>query len=407
MLLRNGVWWLAGLCLALSLVVPNGYSVGSAALFLMSAAALLLPKQRLSTQDKCLLITFSGYFAFMVLFVYLDGWHYRELDRPSRFLLVLPVLFLMLYSQGPRVALWVGAMLGSYGALAVAIYERFVLHIPRAKGGENPIMFGDISMLLGLLSAVAALYFFSKRQFICTAFALIAACSGAMASLLSGSRGGWVAVPLILLFLLWQSRDLLGKKLVAGACILAIASAVIVLNVPQLGVAKRVDQASHNIDVYFKGNPNTSVGLRFEMWKANLHLFTTAPLFGVGEYHGLELKKQLAQEGLITNSAARFSHAHNEYIDALGLRGLVGFLALMAVYLVPLRLFLAKMREYKDNWNVKAYAMAGALVPMSYMDFALTQSMFSHNIGVMMYVFPIVFFWAATRWAEREAKGEA
>lgn len=407
MLLRNGVWWLAGLCLALSLVVPNGYSVGSAALFLMSATALLLPKQRLSNQDKCLLIAFSGYFAFMVLFVYLDGWHYRELDRPSRFLLVLPVLFLMLYVQGPRILLLVGAMLGSYGAFAVAIYERFIMNIPRAKGGENPIMFGDISMLLGLLSAVAALYFFSKRQHLLVVLAAFAFASGVMGSLLSGSRGGWVAVPLILLFLLWQSRDLLGKKLVTGTCILAIASAVIVLNVPQLGVAKRIDQAVHNIDAYFKGNPNTSVGLRFEMWKANLHLFTTAPLFGVGEYHGLELKKQLAQEGLITNSAARFSHAHNEYIDALGLRGLVGFLALMAVYLVPLRLFLTKMREYKDNWNVKAYAMAGALVPMSYMDFALTQSMFSHNIGVMMYVFPIVFFWAATRWAEREAKGEA
>jgi O-antigen ligase len=28
--------------------------------------------------------------------------------------------------------------------------------------------------------------------------------------------------------------------------------------------------------------------------------------------------------------------------------------------------------------------------------------MFSHNIGVMMYAFPIVYFWAAVRWAERE-----
>ncbi len=90
--------------------------------------------------------------------------------------------------------------------------------------------------------------------------------------------------------------------------------------------------------------------------------------------------------------AASYPHAHNEYIDALGLRGLVGFAALLAVYLVPLRLFLSKLRPSHMNWRVRCYALAGALIPLSYMIFALTDSMFSNNIGVMLYVFPIAFF---------------
>ncbi|TDO96000.1 O-antigen ligase family protein [Marinomonas balearica] len=403
----RGLWWLAGLSLMLSLVVPNGYSIGMAMLFLASLFAFFLKvTPSLTKQDRALFFVLVTYFLLMVLFVYLDGWHVRELDRPSRFLFVLPVMLLLLGRNGQRIALWVGVIIGAYGAFGVAVYERFLLNYDRAQGGEHSIMFGDTSMLLGLLSAVATLFFLSRRQFLFSILALFASIAGIMGSLLSGSRGGWVALPLIMFFILWQSRELLGKKLLSMICIAGIVSITAVLNIPNLNVSKRLYDAVHNVQAYIDGNPDSSVGLRFEMWKANLYLFTTAPVLGVGEYRGMELKKQLADEGKMARPAAQFSHAHNEYIDALGLRGIVGFLALMAVYLVPLRLFLAKMREYKDNWNVKAYAMAGALVPMSYMDFALTQSMFSHNIGVMMYVFPIVFFWAATRWAEREEKGE-
>jgi Lipid A core - O-antigen ligase and related enzymes len=236
--------------------------------------------------------------------------------------------------------------------------------------------------------------------------AALAFFSGVMGSLLSASRGGWVGLPLIMVFLLWQSRDLLGKKLVIGICLLGVMGAVTICNIPKLGVSNRIYEAAHNIEMYLQGDSNTSVGLRFEMWKASVYMLADSPIFGVGEYSSKEFKQKLSDEGVITQITVEFDHAHNEYLDALGLRGLVGFLALMAVYLVPLRLFLAKMREHQDNWNIKAYAIGGALIPMSYMDFALTQSMFSHNIGVMMYVFPIAFFWAATRWAEKEAKGE-
>jgi O-antigen ligase len=72
------------------------------------------------------------------------------------------------------------------------------------------------------------------------------------------------------------------------------------------------------------------------------------------------------------------------------------------MYLIPMKLFLKKLREHRDNWRIRSYAMAGALVPMCYMDFALTQTMFVHNIGVMMFAFPIVYFWAAVHWAERD-----
>ena len=402
-LLGKVSWLLAAAALALSLAVPNGYNFGIAILFIVS---LLLPflKVRFSLSRQDLLITsaFLIYFMSTTFFIYLYGWNTRDLDRPSRFLLVAPVLFLLLHVDGYRKLLWAGATWGAIFASVVALYERYYLGLPRAMGAEYPIMFGDTSILLGFISAVAALYFFSKRQYCLLTLAILGFIAGSLGSILSGSRGGWVGIPIILVFMLWHSRDLLGKRVVLGVFGLCLVGGLTVLAIPQLGVSKKIDQTFQSVQLYLDGEPNTSLGLRFEMWKASLYMFESSPVFGVGEYGATEFKQRLANEGIISEQAVAFDHAHNEYLNALSLTGIIGFLALMAVYLVPLRLFLRKMREYKHNWNVKAYAMAGALVPMSYMDFALSQSMFSHNIGVMMYVFPIVFFWAAVRWAEKE-----
>ena len=401
-LIDKGLWWLAGACLAMSLAVPNGYNFGALLLFLLSVLVFVVPRQKLMQEDRLLVITFAIYFLLMAMFVFLDGWHTRELDRPSRFILVIPVLYVLLYRNGPRFVLWVGANLAAYGAFSVAIYERFILNAERAGWGEHPIMFGNISMMLGLLCAAGGFCFLAKKQYLLVGLSLIGFSAGVLASFLSGSRGGWIAVPLIILFMLLNSRDLLGKKALVSICVVGSLSVLSIVSLPSLNVGNRLMEAAQDIEEYVDGDHDSSIGKRFEMWEAAILMFESSPLTGVGAYGSKDFKQNLADNGVILQKTVKFDHAHNEYLNALSLTGIIGFLALMAAYLVPLRLFLRKMREYKNNWNVKAYAMAGALVPMSYMDFALSQSMFSHNIGVMMYVFPIVFFWAAVRWAEKE-----
>ncbi|MCZ2720979.1 O-antigen ligase family protein [Marinomonas sp. 15G1-11] len=349
-------------------------------------------------------MAFAAYFLSMILFVYLDGWHTRELDRPMRFLLALPVLLVLLKLPYQKNFLWYGVIFGALGAFCFAVFDRWVLGQDRANGFEHPIMFGNTSLLLGGLSFCAFLYFKSEKNTpVLTVLAFMAALCGVFASLLSGTRGGWISLPIICVFILWQSRDLLDKKIrIWGACLL-IALGVSIVSVPQFGVAKRLHEVVTDIERYQTGDfVYNSVGQRFEMWKGAVYMFKMAPVLGVGEYHSVAIKQKLADQGLISESILRFSHAHNEYLTSLSLRGIVGLLFLLLVYLVPLKLFLNKVRSHQHNWNVKAYALAGALIPMSYMDFALTQSMFSHNIGVMFYAFSIVFFWAATRWVERD-----
>ncbi len=399
------VWFSAALTFALSLGISSGYGIGTVLIFLSSSALCVLkPKlSEFTKEDRVLFSIFALYAIAMFVFAYLDGWHVRELDRPSRFILALPVMLLLLKLVGRVQWLWFGVVLGAILAFTLAVYERSVLGFGRAQGSQHPIMFGNIGMMLGLISFVSSMYFLAKKRYLWLALGIVGGLCGIGASVLSASRGGWVALPLIGFFLLWQSRFLLGKKTLVGALATSVFLIVVAVAVPQTGIKDRIDEAVSDVVKYDTGvDKKTSVGLRFEMWKAALVMFKGSPFIGVGEYGSVSVKAKIVEEGIVSKEVLGYSHAHNEYINALGLNGIVGFIFLMSIYLIPLKLFLKKIRQYPDNWNVKSYAMAGALVPMSYMDFGLSQVMFSHNIGVMMYAFPIVYFWAAVRWAERE-----
>lgn len=404
------VWFFSALTFALSLGVSNGYNIGPTLVFISSLSLLYLKVswKELDEDDKRLFYVFLAFGLSMFFFVYIDGFYIRELDRPSRFILALPVLLLLLQAKGRINWLWYGVIIGAVLAFTLAVYERFYLGYGRAHGSEHPIMFGDTAMMLGLLSFASSTNFLSQKKYVWLVLSIFAGLCGVGASILSASRGGWIALPLIGCFLLWESRYLFSKKIflsvVGGTVILLI----VIVILPQTGVQQRINQTITSISQYGSGeNKASSLGMRFEMWKAAFYLFQESPVLGIGEYGEKPEKRRLVSEGLVSPEVIQFSHAHNEYINALAQRGIVGLAFLLAVYLIPMRLFLKKMRQYEHNWRVKSYAMAGAVIPMAYMDFGLSQVMFSHNIGVIMYTFPIVCFWAAVRWAEREERNEA
>lgn len=401
------VWLLAAATFALVLSVPSGISYTTLSLFLLSVIFSVVLRKRgltLTKQDALLMGIFAVYAISSVGFVYLDGWHTRELDRPSRFLLALPVLLLLLKCKMPKTPLiFYSSIMGAIAAASLAAYEVVVQGEPRAQVYTNAIMFGDTSMLLGLINAVACFYFYQNKQKFMLALGFAGVLCGIAGSILSGSRGGWIAVPLIGLFILIQAKDLIGRKQLSAIILVGLIGATSAIALPQTGIQARFAKAIDDIQLYLLGETNTSVGLRFEMWKGAVYLFSEAPILGVGEYGSRPLKAELARQGLMSLEATQFDHLHNEFFNTMALKGVVGLAILILLYLVPLKLFISKARQYSNNWNVKAFALAGALVPMSYMDFALTQSMFSHNIGIMVFIFFILFFWAAVRWAENQA----
>ena len=85
-----------------------------------------------------------------------------------------------------------------------------------------------------------------------------------------------------------------------------------------------------------------------------------------------------------------FTHAHNEILDRQVKHGLLGLLALLALYAAPIIAFSAYLR-HKDLAK-RSLAVAGVLLPFVFIDFGLTQAFLRHNSGVMMYAAFLMVF---------------
>ena len=220
-------------------------------------------------------------------------------------------------------------------------------------------------------------------------------------TLFSGSRGGWIGFPLVLLVLYRSYGRDLPAFIKAAVVVVVVAGAALVYAVPQTGVQMRVQAAFHDVEQYFThANPTTSVGARFEMWKGAAHLIAEKPLVGWGDNGYRTGMRQLVDEGVSHPVVTRYGHAHNDFIDAFAKRGLIGLAVLLALYLVPLRLFARQLRA--KDYELRSLAVAGVLLPVTYIDFGLSQVFMAHNSGVMMYA-----FWLAVLWGSYSARIKA
>lgn len=199
--------WLLGAFVAWLIVAPWAYSVlplvaGTLALAGLALAPGVLKRlQGLEREDALWCLALLAYAGIWLWDVRRTG-HWPVAEGDQGVLLPLwPVLaatllvWLRCYRPSPR-HWWLGCCLGALSAGGIALYERLVLGEARADNGMNAIPFGNLALLLGGLSLLAALWWgqapgLSRRwRSLGVALAASAALSGLLASLLSGTRGG-------------------------------------------------------------------------------------------------------------------------------------------------------------------------------------------------------------------------
>lgn len=370
----------------LCLIVPSGYSYGSTLLLLGGVYVLIKDRGFLPTDgyDKLIL----G----VLLFFGLEGifnffWHGfdGEFDKNSRFLLALPIFYLIYRARPSLHALWLGIAFGVLGAFVLASYQKFFLGVPRVYGHTHAIQFGNLAMLLGVLCMTglgwAASLSQHRRKYV--VLLSVAAIAGVVASAFSGSRGGWLGLPIILLVIFLAYYSIFSLRAKLFALLFVVVGGFYLVSSPQIGVKERIQQAYQEIGLFQSGNVNTSVGLRLEMWRGAIKLTQEKPLLGWGKEGYQQGMTQLRQDERLRGSVSTFNHPHNEFIDRLVKQGLLGFVALLLLYQVPLWAFaLAKRDSYLP---LRSIAMTGVVLSLCYFDFGLTQSFLRHNNGVMVY----------------------
>ena len=375
-------------------------------MLLLGGLMFPLFKQRLSLQrrDYAVIGVMAGYTLVVILMAWVAGESPRAFDRPSRLLLAVPALLLVLAYPPSLNALWSGCALGAIGAGSWALWQKIVMDTWRAGGYTHVIQFGNLNMLLGILCLAGigwAVMQPHRRAWV--ALLVLGALMGILGSLMSGSRGGWVGFPLILLVLYRSYGAQLSTKVKVSSGLAALVMVTSVFFIPQTGVQDRALQAVGDISNYVSGHTqDTSLGARFEMWKGAGHLIADKPLLGWGESGYREGMAQLAGQGIVNPVVLEFGHAHNEFIDAFAKRGLVGLAALLLLYLVPMRLFGQYLRH--SNLEVRATAVAGVLLSLAYIDFGLSQTFLAHNSGVMMFAFLLAVFWGVHSYQLRTLK---
>ncbi|MFB9847342.1 O-antigen ligase family protein [Oceanisphaera arctica] len=387
---------------AIALVVPSGYTYG-AALLLLGSFSLLYSRPALCLQkeDKQIMTVLALYSLLFCAQLWLEGADSSAYDRPSRFIFAIPVLLFVL-AYPPKLAfMWAGLVVGGVLTAGWAIWQKLFLGIERATGYTYVIQFGNISMLFGIFCLAglgwAAVQPNARRWVV---LLLLGALFGALGSLLSGSRGGWIGLPFVFWVLYRAYGRELSVRMRGGVLAAVLALGALVYLLPQTGVQQRVQHAFNDIEQYQQGNKWTSLGARFDMWQGALTLIAEKPLTGWG-WNGYQQGMQaLVDKGQVIQFAAD-NHAHNEYLDNFARRGILGLLSLLALYLVPLRLFARRLNS--ANMELRALATAGALLPVAFMDFGLSQVFFGHNSGVMVYAFWLAVLWGTLRAYEKHS----
>lgn len=207
-----------------------------------------------------------------------------ELDVPLRLALFAPMLWILLLPPPGwlKQVQW-GFVVGA-GLAALQIYLLTGRGIEKAQivSFTNAIPYGDISLLLGVCS-VLSLGWSHRRAWVSNGLKIAGGMAGIYASFLSQSRGGWIAIPFFMVLgLVAMNRSRKNSKTWLFVLILAIILFGSIGTFSKSVQTRFIDAKTNITDFYSGKNIDTSVGIRFQLWKGSLVIFREHPLLGVG-----------------------------------------------------------------------------------------------------------------------------
>ena len=366
---------------ALSLAIPSGYSYGPGLLLLASLFVCWRPIYwtRMPKEIKVLAYIFALYFCVQAISIWLDGGAIREFDRPSRVLMAIMILPLLVNHPIHIISLTFGFGVGACAAGLVAVFDKFYIGMDRAFDDVMPIQAGNISMTLGILCLCSYFWFKIHGRLNYAIFMLFSCMMGMLGSFLSGTRGGWILLPLILFTIVMFFKANFCRTNKIAAIIFLVFSVGIILT-PQTQVMSRIYSAHDDVVQFFDGgNKDTSVGIRFQLWSSALDAFLKKPLFGWGNNHIRQAQFEQMSSGTITPFIYEFdSHAHNQFLDEMAKRGIIGLVVIVLLFTYPFYLF------KKGSKNKLSTIMLG-VSSLAIIDYSLTQVFIGHNSGIVFF----------------------
>jgi O-antigen ligase len=178
--------------------------------------------------------------------------------------------------------------------------------------------------------------------------------------------------------------------------LLAIVAAAVAIGASSPSLRERAEIGYHQtLQCYDTDNTiNTSVCVRFQLWRAAWHAFSHNPVIGLGDHSLFKpwMKTRALPDGVVSKYVANnYGEPHNDMMQALSSFGVLGGLGLLTVYFAPTWLFVRRMgRGYSRQTRVAA-AMGAALC-LGFAIFCVTELMFRGMRTVGFYTMFVALF---------------
>ncbi|WP_052452183.1 O-antigen ligase family protein [Noviherbaspirillum autotrophicum] len=310
-------------------------------------------------------------------------------DRTLRLGIFAPVFWIILALAFRQIKHMQWSFIG--GTLIAAI-DAYVV----TRGGtERPgnigfipiIAFSNMTLLLGAM-ALISIGWNERHEKLLILLKILAFCVALYVTILTQTRGSWIAIPAIVTLALGFFANFLPryKSILAGASLLLIASTFTSSSI----VHNRFSAFEGDIDQYRQGNRDTSLGARIQMWQGAWILFKEHPLFGVGRENFKKEMTGLASRKIVTPAASELVHSHNEVLFNMATYGIGGLFSILSIYFVPAYYF-ARDRSHQDR-QVKTAAYLGLLLCISFFFYGLVDLMFFWNVTGSFYSMSVAVF---------------
>lgn len=307
------------------------------------------------------------------------------LDAPSRFLAAVP-LVLVLRRLSPRTLRWadLSFAIGAIASLLILVFAGHNVGEDRsASSFLNAIHFGDIALVLGALS-VLSLNWWQKDRLGVRVIKVVGLFAGLGASLLTGSRGGWLALPVIVALVIYvrgRGKSHRWQLLLLAAAVLAVVG----VYMSSAGVRDRIHEIWSDMAQYTQGHKDTSVGIRIQLYDAAFTLMPGHLVFGLGPNGFADSMQALVDAGKLTPLAGQLGRGetHNQMLAYIANYGIIGGLAGIAIYLMPCLLFWKHLNA--PSAPMRRAALLGLTFVVSFWVFGLTVETFDLKMTASFY----------------------
>jgi (heptosyl)LPS beta-1,4-glucosyltransferase len=379
------------LALSLGLVVPKVAGAAFVLLGLTATVWLLLGGRRssrpLTSTERLVQASIIAFLAVWVLGWLVNGLHPAGLDALSlmaRLLLVIPLLLMLRHLPDLDGAWWAGLASGALIAGAYASWSylsgQVGEHGERVVGTTNPLYFGGLAlafamMLLPRLRDDAL----TTPTRVLTALAVMAAMT---ASALSGSRGAWVALPILLLIFLFTLGRSQPTRWRFGVPAALMALAMMFMLSPISPMNERAENAARDISALVQGeHAEGTIGRRLMLWSIALEAIRQEPLTGIGPGVYPGLVEDAVAAGQLPEDFSDYRHPHNAYVSAWLQAGPLGFLSLVGLFGVLLRCNARALGSGRRDRRHLAWSGLAGVATLAVL--ALSESLFERNIGLV------------------------